>query len=586
MKKFIGKKSNKKTGLKYSIENGQTPKINDYKRPERDYKKLLYVSIFLICFVSITPLVILTIVNYFQYRKTYEADIIYPLTRQTSSIRDNLESFIKERISLLKYFAQKYDIQDLAKKEKLFQIYYAIRNSFGGFVDIGVIDDEGIQINYVGPYDLLGKNYKSQKWFNNVIFNEVDVSEVFMGFRGFPHFAISVLKSSITNKHFVIRASINSEVLREKTTNPEAQTYADLFIISQSGLLQIDSKYYGKTLDKFPLDISLFKNKFDVIETHDHQGKSILLSYSYISNTPFILIEIVNAESLMANWFKNRNQLVLFLLISIFLIILIVIWGSNRFVKLLKESDLRTAQILHEIEYTNKMASIGRLAAGVSHEINNPLSIINENAGMIQDILQKGGDFPNKDKVLRCVNSIFKSVERCAKITHQLLGFARRMEPKFEQISLSELINEVVSFVYSEAAINNISINLRNQQNEDIILTSDRGLLQQVFVNILNNALEAITENGKIDISFARVENDFVEIQISDTGKGIPEKDLPHIFEPFFTTKKEYGTGLGLSITYGIVKKLGGSITVESQENVGTTFKIVLPIFSRISVEV
>ncbi len=586
MKKFIGKKSIKKTGFKYSIGNEQTQKSNDYKKPERDYRKLLFVSIFLISFVSITPLVILTVVNYFQYRKTYQADIIYPLMRQTSSIRDNLESFIKERISLLKYIAQKYDVQDLSDKRKLFQIYYAIRNTFGGFVDIGVIDNEGTHINYVGPYDLLGKNYKSQKWFNNVIFNEVDVSEVFMGFRGFPHFAISVLKSSITKKDFVIRASINSEVLKDKTNSPEVQTYTDLFIISQSGLLQTNSKFYGKTLEKFPLDISLFKNKFDVIETQDHKGKSILLSYSYISNTPFILIEIVNAESLMSNWFKNLNQLVLFLLISVILILLVVIWGSNRFVKLLKENDLRTAQILHEIEYTNKMASIGRLAAGISHEINNPLSIINENAGMIQDILQKSGDFHNKDKVLKCVNSIFKSVERCAKITHQLLGFAKRMEPKFEQISLSELINEVVSFVYREAIINNISINVRNLQNEDIILTSDRGLLQQVFVNILNNALEAISENGRIDISFARVENDFVEIKISDTGKGIPEKDLPHIFEPFFTTKKEYGTGLGLSITYGIVKKLGGTITVESQENVGTTFKIVLPIFSKINVEI
>jgi signal transduction histidine kinase len=264
------------------------------------------------------------------------------------------------------------------------------------------------------------------------------------------------------------------------------------------------------------------------------------------------------------------------------IIILVVVWGSNRFVRLIKENDLKAARMMHEIEYTNKMASIGRLAAGVSHEINNPLSIINENAGMIQDILQASESFPNKEKILQCTNSIFKSVTRCSKITHQLLGFAKRMEPKLEEINLDELIAEVVSFVHREAYLNNIVINIQNPKDEIITLTSDRGLLQQVFINILNNALEAISEGGKVDIAYKSLGNDYVEITISDSGKGIPEKDLPHIFEPFFTTKKEYGTGLGLSITYGIVKKLGGEISVDSKENIGSTFKIVLPKISKV----
>lgn len=566
--------------LKRKSENKQSSYDS---KTERKYGKLLRVSIFLISFVAITPLIILAIINYFQYRKTYEADIIYPLTRQTSNLKNNLESFIQERISVLKYIAHSYKASELSDSKKLFQIYHSLLNSFGGFVDISTINEEGTQINYVGLYEeLLGKNYKSQKWFNNVILKEVDVSEALMGFRGFPHFTISVLKSTNADRHFVIRTSINIDVLTEKIESQEIPSYTDLFIVSQKGLLQTDSKFYGKSLGTFSINLLEFPKKADVVQTFDNQKKSILLSYASISNTPFILVDIARAESLMSNWFKNRNQLILFLLLSIVVIVLVVVWDSNRFIQLIRENDLQAARMMHEIEYTNKITSIGRLAAGVSHEINNPLSIINENAGMIQDLLRTSEDFSTKEKILRCVNSIFKSVSRCSRITHQLLGFAKRMEPKLEEINLNELITEVVSFVRREAYLNNIVINVQNAETEIITLISDRSLLQQVFINILNNALEAIHEGGKVDIKYKSIESDYVEIKISDNGKGIPKRDLPHILEPFFTTKKEYGTGLGLSITYGIVKKLNGEISVESTEGIGSTFTIVLPKISNI----
>lgn len=221
--------------FKREIENKQT---NFYGKPERNYDKLLRASIFLISLVAITPLIILTVINYFQYRKAYEADIIYPLTRQTNNLKNNLESFIQERISVLKYIAQSYTSEELSNPKILFQIYHSLRNSFGGFVDIGIIDENGLQINYVGPYQLLGKNYKSQKWFNNVVFKGVDVSEVFMGFRGFPHFTISVFKTYNTNNPLIIRASINTEILKEKIESQEIHSHTDVFIVSQSGLLQ------------------------------------------------------------------------------------------------------------------------------------------------------------------------------------------------------------------------------------------------------------------------------------------------------------------------------------------------------------
>jgi two-component system NtrC family sensor kinase len=196
---------------------------------------------------------------------------------------------------------------------------------------------------------------------------------------------------------------------------------------------------------------------------------------------------------------------------------------------------------------------------------------------LVSDILQKMDYFPEKERIQKCISSILRNVERCSKITHQLLGFAKRMEPNVELINLNEFVNEIVGFVSKEAKLKNVSIEIENYGNESLQINSDRGLLQQVFINILNNSIEAVSEGGRIFISFKASGDDKVEINIIDNGKGISEKDLPHIFEPFFTTKKGYGTGLGLSITYGIVKKLGGEIFVESKVNEGTKFTLIFP---------
>jgi two-component system NtrC family sensor kinase len=544
---------------------------------EQEYRKLFRISVSIMILVSIAPLVVLTAVNYYQYRKTYEIDVINPLTRQINNLRNNLESFVQERISVLKYIANFYSAEDLKSPVLLNKLFSSLRNSFGGFVDLGVIDSSGLQINYIGVYNLLGKNYKMQDWFNKTIFEGVNVSDVFFGYRGVPHFSISVYKPLQNGDFLIVRASINSDVLTGKIIEAEIPKETDFFLVNRNGYLQTNSKFNGKILEKCPFELQEVSKKTEISQTFDKKGKELYLIHTSITDTPFILVEVSPAESLWSNWLKNRNQLLVFMFISVVLIVIAAFWGSNRFVRAIKERDLQAAQMMHEIEYTNKMASIGRLAAGVSHEINNPLSIINENAGLVSDILQKMDYFPEKERIQKCISSILRNVERCSKITHQLLGFAKRMEPNVELINLNEFVNEIVGFVSKEAKLKNVSIEIENYGNESLQINSDRGLLQQVFINILNNSIEAVSEGGRIFISFKPSGDDKVEINIIDNGKGISEKDLPHIFEPFFTTKKGYGTGLGLSITYGIVKKLGGEIFVESKVNEGTKFTLIFP---------
>jgi signal transduction histidine kinase len=259
------------------------------------------------------------------------------------------------------------------------------------------------------------------------------------------------------------------------------------------------------------------------------------------------------------------------------LVLGVIFWGSRQFVATLRAQNLKRAELMHKVEYANKLATIGRLAAGVAHEINNPLTIINEKAGLLKDIVNLQEEFPRREKVLGIVESITGSVGRCRKVTHRLLGFAKHMDVGSETIAVEELLNEVVGFLGKEAAYRNIAITIEAEPGVPNV-ESDRGQLQQVFLNILNNAEAAVGEGGRIDIRVRTAGEGRVAVSITDNGIGIPKENLDRIFEPFFTTKEGSGTGLGLSITYGIVQKLGGEIGVKSEVGKGTCFTVLLPV--------
>jgi signal transduction histidine kinase len=247
------------------------------------------------------------------------------------------------------------------------------------------------------------------------------------------------------------------------------------------------------------------------------------------------------------------------------------------FVRRLRATDFRRIKNMEMAEQANKMASIGRLAANIAHEINNPLAIINEKAGLIQDQFTIQEIYKHDPKLLKNIEIILSSVERCGKITKRLLRFAKHKEVIVSNINLREIILDVLGFLDKEAEHRSIKIELEIDENLPQI-ESDKGKLQQIFLNLINNAFAAMSENGLINIKFEVVEKEQILIEVKDNGCGIPPENLKKIFEPFFTTKNgSGGSGLGLSITYALLQELGGTISVDSQLNKGTTFKILLP---------
>ncbi len=350
----------------------------------------------------------------------------------------------------------------------------------------------------------------------------------------------------------------------------------DAFILNRDGVFQTTSKFYGQVLDMCPLEALPVSMESNALETRDHHGRRILLVYTDASTLPFRLVLVKQHSEALKSWIAFRSEIFLVFTGGVVLIWLVVVTLIGIMVRRIQESDQKRELAYHEMEYSNKLASIGRLAAGVAHEINNPLAIINEKAGLMKDLMNMGGAVDTA-RFQKLTDAVLNSVERCRAITHRLLGFARRMDVTIETIDLNHLLKEVFSFMEKEAQHRNLVIDMDLSEDVPPIL-SDRGQLQQVFLNILNNAFDAVTDGGQVTIQSRAVDPDLVQVTITDNGVGMSQETLKHIFEPFFSTKKGYGTGLGLSITYGIIQKLGGKIEAESQLGKGTTFRVLLPL--------
>ncbi len=528
--------------------------------------------------VTILPLLIMTGINYYQYSRAIEAETRQPIASQTSNAKHAVEAFLKQRESALRFIVKKGTVTLSCNNQQLSENLNALRASLtiGSFVDLGVIDASGRQRCYAGPYKLLGKSYKDQDWFHAVKQHGIYISDVFLGFRNSPHFVIAI-RHETTAGSFILRATIDTKELSEQLLTIGLRPSSDAFLINRKGVLQSPSRAYGQVLKTIPLKVPHYAKGAQVVERKDSKGQ-LFLGYAYIEDSPFILMHIKRTEEAMGGWITLRAEMLVFLGISVILILMVVFFVSRNMVRRIREADVARANVFHKMEYNNKLASVGRLAAGVAHEINNPLAIINEKAGLLKDrITLSDDDFPQETKLLANIDSILKSVLRCSTITHRLLGFAKHMDVKHEIIELDDLLREVLGFLAKEATFRDIHVAFKVDDDTPTV-ESDRGQLQQVFLNLVNNAFAAMDDGGQLEISMGRVNTTTVAVHVKDDGKGIPEENLERIFEPFFTTKPGIGTGLGLSVTYGIIEKLGGNLRVKSEVDVGTRFIVELPV--------
>lgn len=547
-----------------------------------DYWRLWVLSILILIATALLPLFIVTLIHYQLIQKSIDSELNLRAERLTSNATSAINFFMEERLDALIFTVNEMGYEQLSNNRKLDEIFKNLKLGFGGLSDLSIIDKDGRQLSYSGPFNLEGKNYKNQPWFSESLGKKYFISDVFTGYRDLPHIIIAVRSTRPDGSFFILRATLDTERLFQKIASYKTGNHADLFLVNHGGILQTPSVNHGSIFEQTHLIFPQNSGGREVVATHHKKTDLFISKYSFIStkmvSTSFILVVQKKKADMMDTWFELRRNINWTVGISAVLIILIISFASTFMVNKLYLIDEAKAETMLQMEQNNQLASIGQLAAGVAHEINNPLAVINQTAGYVKDLFEFKQEPLNDAEMIEYIDSILNAVDRCGTITQQLLGFVREFDIKIKKVCLKKIVSDVLSFHQKEAEYREINI---TTSFPDIIpeITTDKGKLQQILINLINNAFQALDDGSCLDIIVSCITIGTIKIVIQDTGCGISEENLSKIHEPFFSTKQNHrGTGLGLSITYGLVKKLGGTISVQSTEGVGTAFTIVLPV--------
>jgi two-component system NtrC family sensor kinase len=545
------------------------------------YKKLWWEIVLTTLAFAVIPLFALGAVIYWQFSASYSAKVMEDLKTLVENRRGSIDLFFDERLAQLTTLANTQSLDQLKNEDYLHKVFNIMQSRSKSYIDLGVIDSEGYHLAYVGPYYNILKdvNYKNEDWFSAVMASGVYVSDVFLGFRKAPHFIIAVLVRE-GNRSWILRATIDSEIIENLVRAAWIGKRGDAYIINRNNVLQTAPRFSGDLFGQ-PRGPDFAKAMGIHVEAADYQGTHDLFATSVIKNNKWVLVIKEDPTEELTPLLRARLIAVLIFLAGIIVIGIGAVFTTRSMMQELIEVERQKALSDDLVIQSSKMAALGKMAAGIAHEINNPLAVIGEKAGWVKDLLRKEdiSQSPNFQEFADAMNKIEYHINRAKKVTHRLLGFARRMEPVMEKVDLNQILRESVDFLENEARYRNI--NFQMDFAPDLPTTvSDSSQLQQVFLNILNNAIDAIGKDGQIVIKTGySSQTHRLATEIADNGPGIPKDMVNKIFDPFFTTKEVgKGTGLGLSITYSIVEKLGGRIMVASEEGKGTTFTIYLPV--------
>ncbi len=546
---------------------------------ERSYRKLHWKIVATTLCFSLVPLFVVGFGIYHQFSLSFKANMIESIRTRAANRANSVDIFLDERVSQLNTLVYTNSFDQLSDEKYLTRVFTLLQMRSKSFVDVGIIDGDGNHVAYVGPYQLKGLNYKNEEWFGETMLRGIYISDVFTGFRKIPHFVIAIMRRE-GDRNWILRATIDTDIFEAMVRAAQMGKKGDAFLVNRDNILQTSPRFNGELLTRLPYPP--FPKFVGVrVEEMRLDGENAILGMTWLKDKDWLLIIKEDPLEDLTPLLQARVLTIALVFGGVMIIVIGTLLVSRAVVQQLVKSEREKALLDAVLVQSGKMAALGKLAAGIAHEVNNPLAVIKEKVGWMSDLLSEEdlSASENFREFEDAVQKIDAHVDRARKVTHRLLGFARRMEPVQEQVDINGILEETIDFLRNEAHYR--SIELRTELDPNLPLTnSDSSQLQQVVLNILNNAIDAIGKSGTIVVrsAFDPKEKELV-VSISDDGPGIPGELLDKIFDPFFTTKEVgKGTGLGLSISYSIVDKLGGRILVSSELGKGTEFAIHLPL--------
>ena len=490
-----------------------------------------------------------------------------------------IESYLDERVHLLDLLARTHTLDEISDSTTLHDQFAGLnRVSKDGFVDLGVIDPEGVHRAYVGPYDLKDRNYKEADWFKKVIAGGIHISDVFLGFRKVPHCIIAV-KAGSGSESWILRATIDSDQFDRTVRTGVLGAKGDAFILNREGRYQ-NTPRAGSVLDKAP--VPAIEPHRDVGECRlEIDGRSKIQMTIWLNENRWVLVVLQDAAEIRAPVRAAMASGGLLMLLCVVPVVVTTFLATGHLSKRIDQAHAEREEMFRVFIRSAKLATVGELATGLAHEINNPLAIIGAEETNISDIAQAmDGAVEGREELLDSAKHIKQQVARCGSITAKVLQFGRKDEAAPQTMDIAPRLSEVVNLLQRQAAVRNVNIRIDIEDDLPRVL-SDPLELEQVLVNLINNSFHALPSGGNIRIGARHVDRE-VLLEVRDNGIGIPPEVLDRIFEPFFTTKPVgQGTGLGLSICYGTVHSWGARIEAESEPGCGTTMRIRFPLPDR-----
>jgi len=539
-------------------------------------KTLRWRIVIVLLVAALLPLALAGFGSWIVFGKLLEDRALEQMQTTVQSHGLAIDAYLSERVNLLRLLAESNPLRDISNQERLRELLSDLnRSTGGGFVDLGVIDTNGCHLAYVGPYDLLDRNYRETDWFDEVMTREVYISDVFLGFRQVPHCIIAV-KTSEGSEQWILRATINSDQFDAIVGTAVLGEYSDAYIVNREGRYQTTPKE-GAVLDSAPVPMVAFHRGVQNRRVSVNDTVKIEAT-SWINDNRWMLVVHQDLAAVQAPVDQAIAQGAHVVLIAVALLVATTFIATWHLTGRIDKANIEREEMSRAFIRSAKLASIGELATGLAHEINNPLAILSAEQTNISDLLSETvRDDQWREQALDSVERCQAQVRRCASITQKMLQFGRKRESTLELTDIAPRLKEITNLLQRRANVRNIEIALAVEENLPQVMI-DPVELEQVLVNLINNSIDALPKGGYILVK-ARQEGDQVHLEVQDNGVGIAREELERIFEPFFTTKPTgEGTGLGLSVCYGIVHSWGGQIKADSEPGKGTAMHILLPL--------
>ncbi len=543
-------------------------------------RELFWRTLARLVLLYVVPLILLATFFHLQYRNLVRNSLRARLEVVAEHQANTFDLFLRERLVNLGNIIDDPRFRSASLDRELPGLLRDLQQTSDAFIDLGVVSHEGDLTLYAGPVSYSAPvNYRNETWFQELLLPDRTsvITEIYPGFRNQPHFTIAVRRGEGGDAR-VLRAALSPERLSSFLATLEGAGEVHAAIVNDTGVFQVTVATLGDALQPSGFVPPGTPGRGFV----SNSGIADLPDYAYarLRETPWALV-VMNARPGLAIGLLALPDVSILVTLAIFLLVGVVILVRTRqVVGIQLASEEQRAELSGQLVQAAKLASVGELAAGIAHEINNPLAIIAEEVGVMKDSLDpelaEEGDEPLD--LQEHLDAIHEAVFRCRDITRKLLTFVRKAEVRVEALDVHLILDDVLEdMMDNELSISNVTVEKRYDP-EITEISTDRNQLVQVFVNLVKNAIDAMPGGGRLTVA-TKLRDGRAAVAIRDTGCGMPPEHIERVFMPFFTTKEPgKGTGLGLSVSYTIIRNFGGDFYVESAPGKGSTFTVELPL--------